>query len=98
MRIGYNDNCTNLNQKSDNMLNSFGPITSSILEQFVAELKQEETMDMLQDELINPIVMRVASKCYPYLILFCIIFILMIGLLVSILISVSRNKNFARTT
>ena len=50
-------------------------ISSAIIDSFIKEIKKKKNMDLMRNELINPIVHHTFRRLYPYIIIVSIIFI-----------------------
>lgn len=75
------------------MSSYIGPITNSVIEGIINELKKKEVKDKVMNNIIDPLLHDMASKYYHYLMIIVIIVLIVIVLLVSILIISITNKN-----
>ena len=68
------------------MTSYIGPITDSVIEGIIKELKKKETKEKVMKHIIDPLVRDMSSRYYPYFMMMIIILLIIIILLVSILI------------
>ena len=64
----------------------FGPITNSVLDQIIKEVKKTKTKEKIMTSIIDPLLADLTTRYYPYFISMTIILILIILLLAIILI------------
>lgn len=76
------------------MSSYIGPITDSVIEMIIKELKKKETKEKVMKNIIDPLIKDMSSRYYPYFMMMIVILLLIIMLLVSILIVniVSRER------
>lgn len=67
------------------MSNYIGPITDSVIEGIIRELKKKETKEKVMRDIIDPLLYDMASRYYPYFIMMIVILVIIIILLVAIL-------------
>lgn len=70
-----------------------GPITDSVIEGIIKELKKKETKEKVMKHIIDPLLRDMSSRYYPYFIMMIVILLIIIILLVSILIVNITNKD-----
>lgn len=75
------------------MLQQIGPITSTVIDAILNELKKKETRDKIHEEIFNPLLMDVTSKYYSYFVFIIILLVLIIVLLTSLLVSSIKQHN-----
>lgn len=51
-------------------------LTSQLLERSINELKREENMTKIQNEILNPLIYYTYRKIYPYFLITIVIFLL----------------------
>ena len=61
-------------------------ITIKLLDKILEEIKREENITKIQNELLNPLITYTYKKIYPYLLLTIVIFLLTFILALMILI------------
>ena len=69
-----------------------GPITDSVIEGIIAELKKKETKEKVMKNIIDPLLRDMASRYYPYFMMMIVILLIIIILLVLILIINVTNR------
>jgi hypothetical protein len=76
------------------MSSYIGPITNSVIEGIIKELKKKETKEKVMKNIIDPLLCDMSSRYYPYFMMVIVILLIIIILLVSILIVdiTSRNR------
>jgi len=68
------------------MSSYIGPITDSVIEGIIKELKKKETKEKVMSNIIDPLLCDMSSRYYPYFMMMIVILLIIIILLVSILI------------
>lgn len=63
-----------------------GPLTDTIINLIVTELKKAETKEKIMTHIIDPLLADISTRYYPYFIMMIIVLIIIIILLISILI------------
>ena len=74
------------------MLEKIGPITGTLIDSFIKQLKKKETREKITQNVIDPVLYDITSKYYPYFIITSSLLILIIVLLIIILIILLVNK------
>jgi len=75
------------------MTSYIGPITDSVIEGIIRELKKKEVKEKVMKNVIDPLIRDMASRYYPYFMMIIVILLIIIILLVSILIvNVTSNR------
>jgi hypothetical protein len=64
---------------------SFHAIVTKLLDSMKQEITKEENLQMITDDILQPIVQRVIDHMYPYLIGISVVFTLIIVLIIAIL-------------
>ena len=65
-----------------------GPITNSVLDGIIKEIKKKKTKDKIMKNVFDPLLKDLTMRYYPHFITITIILVLMVLLLVIILIMV----------
>ena len=68
------------------VVNMIKEITIKLLDKILEEIKREENITKIQNELLNPLITYTYQKIYPYLLLTIVIFLLTFILALMILI------------
>ena len=63
-----------------------GPITDSIIDCLIKEVKKKETKEKIMQNIIDPLLKDMSSRYYPYFMMIIVIMLIVIILLVIILI------------
>jgi len=61
-------------------------ITDNIFKKIMNVANQKDNKEKLYEYIVDPLILNISSKLYPYFILLFIMYILLIGLIISILI------------
>ena len=68
-------------------------ITKDLLNRFITEIKKEENQKKLENDILNPILIKFTNKIYPYIKIVFTIFILNFLLVLIIFIIILCNLN-----
>jgi len=68
------------------MSSYIGPITNSLIDGIIAEIKKKDVKEKIMKNIIDPLVADMASRYYPYFMMVIVILLIIIILLVAILI------------
>jgi hypothetical protein len=79
-------------KKSKNDFHFLGPITNSVIDGIIAEIKKKKTKEKIMRHIVDPLLCDLTTRYYPYLITITIILVLMVLLLVSILIMMAVQR------
>lgn len=79
-------------QKSFSIQKMFGPITNSIIDGIISEIKKKKTKEKIMKNIIDPLLCDLTTRYYPYLITITIILILIVVLLLSILVMMTVQR------
>lgn len=63
-----------------------GPLTNTLIEKIIHELRKKKTKERVMENIIDPLLRDMAARYYPYFIMMIVILLIIIILLVSILI------------
>ena len=66
-------------------------ITKSIINKCIDEFKKEENQDLIQKNIIDPLIIYIIDRFYPYIFFITMIFILMIILMMVIILLIFTN-------
>ena len=69
-----------------------GPITNSVIDGIITEIKKKKTKEKIMRHIIEPLLRDLTIRYYPHLLTITIILVLMVLLLVSILIIIVVQK------
>ena len=75
------------------MLSYIGPITDSVIEGIIRELKRKEVKEKVMRNIVDPLLCDMASRYYPYFMMMIVILLVVIILLVTILIVNIMNRS-----
>ena len=67
-------------------------ISGQLLEKFINEIKKEENMERINNDIINPIIYNFLKKIYPYILIISLICVLTLILAILILIFLIKNS------
>jgi hypothetical protein len=67
-------------------------ICSDLITKCINEVKDENNMDKIKKEVLDPCVQYILKKIYPYVLITCIIFVLIFLMTITILIILIFNK------
>lgn len=70
-------------------------ITKDLLNRIITELKKEENQKKIENEILNPILIKFSNKIYPYVKILFSFFILNFILILIILILIICNSNIS---
>ena len=68
-------------------------ITKDLLNRFITEIKKDENQKKLENDILNPILIKFTNKIYPYIKIVFTIFILNFLLVLIIFIIILCNLN-----
>lgn len=76
-------------------INYIGPITDAAIDSVIREIKKKHTKEKIMSNIIDPLLLDMSSRYYPYFMMLIIVMLIIIILLVSILIIniMSMRKN-----
>lgn len=74
------------------MSTSIGPLTNSIIDGIIKEIKKKKTKEKIMTHIVDPLLCDLTSRYYPHLMIVMIVLIMMIILLISILIMIMCSK------
>lgn len=69
-----------------------GPVTTTIIEHFVKEMKKKENKEKIMKNVVDPLVKNLATRYYPYFMMTIIILMLIVILLVAVLVVTVTKK------
>lgn len=75
------------------MTSYIGPITNSIIENFINEMKKPSNVENITSNIINPLMCAILTNYYPYIIMIFAINIVTLILCILILIFIINKKN-----
>jgi hypothetical protein len=67
-------------------------ICSDLINKCINEIKDENNMDKIKKDVLDPCVQYILKKIYPYILITCIIFVLIFLMTITILIILIFNK------
>ncbi len=70
-----------------------GPITNSIIDEFIKEIKRKKTKEKIMTNIIDPLLFDLSSRYYPYFMSIIIVLVIIIILLITIIIMIFVNNN-----
>tara|TARA_B100000315_G_C14010597_1_gene334321 strand:+ start:241 stop:468 length:228 start_codon:yes stop_codon:yes gene_type:complete len=73
-------------------MSSIKQFTCDILDKFINEIKKEENMDKIKENVLSPMVEYIFKRLYPYIVVTSIIFILTFVLAVAIFYMVFKTN------
>lgn len=73
-------------------LSSIGPLTSSLIDKCISEVNKKENKDKIYEKVLDPFLLDLSNRYYPYLITTFVILIIIIVLLLSILLLLIMDK------
>ena len=79
-------------QKSFSVQRMFGPITNSVIDGVISEIKKKKTKEKIMKNIVDPLLCDLTTRYYPYLITITIILVLIVVLLLSILIMMTVQQ------
>ena len=59
-------------------MDSWQAIGSELLEKCIIEIKKQENMDKIHNNVLDPLIDYILQRLYPYIMVTCIMFILML--------------------
>lgn len=72
-------------------MDSWQAIGSELLEKCIIEIKKQENMDKIHNNVLDPLIDYILQRLYPYIMVTCIMFILMLIFLILVFIMVFRS-------
>ena len=72
-------------------MDSWQAIGSELLEKCIIEIKKQENMDKIHNNVLDPLIDYILERLYPYIMVTCIMFILMLIFLILVFIMVFRS-------
>ena len=63
-------------QKSFSVQRMFGPITNSVIDGVISEIKKKKTKEKIMKNIVDPLLCDLTTRYYPYLITITIILVL----------------------
>ncbi len=71
-------------------------ITKDLLNKFIIEIKKDENQKKLENDILNPILIKFTNKIYPYIKIVFTVFILnfLLVLIIFIIILCDLNKKY----
>ena len=72
-------------------MDSWQAIGSELLEKCILEIKKQENMDKIHNNVLDPLIDYILQRLYPYIMVTCIMFILMLIFLILVFIMVFRS-------
>jgi uncharacterized membrane protein len=75
------------------MTTYIGPITDSVIEGIIKELKKKETKEKVMKNIIDPLILDMSSRYYPYFMMVIIVLLIIVILLVAILVINIKSKD-----
>jgi len=72
---------------------NIGPITDSVIEGIIAELRKKEIKEKVMKNIIDPLICDMSSRYYPYFMMMIVVLLIIVILLVSILIITITNRD-----
>ena len=66
-------------------------ITYELIQKCINEINNEENMDQIKTYILNPLIIYVLDKIYPYLVISVIIFLLTLLIAIAILVLVIKK-------
>ena len=72
--------------EENNNLSFLGPVTNSILDLIIEEIKKTKTKEKIMENIIDPLLKDLSIRYYPHFIIITIALIMIIILLISILV------------
>ena len=66
-------------------------ITFELIQKCINEINNEENMDQIKTYILNPLIIYVLDKIYPYLVISVIIFLLTLLIAIAILVLVIKK-------
>jgi cytochrome c-type biogenesis protein CcmH/NrfF len=74
------------------MDNFIGPITNSMLDNVIKEIKKKKNKEKIMKNIIDPLLCDITNRYYPHFMTITIILIVMVILLITILIMIVVQK------
>ena len=68
-------------------------ICCEIIEKCVSEFKEDNNLDKVKKNVLDPCVGYIIKKIYPYILVTCIVFVIMFLMFAAILVILIFNKN-----
>lgn len=74
------------------MDNFIGPLTNSMLDNVIKEIKKKKNKEKIMKNIIDPLLCDITNRYYPHFMTVTIILVLMVILLITILIMIVIQK------